>query len=544
MPTSPEFVETLADPLPNQNDASSHVAASKQKQVRKRKQAGLNLVEPNDGGTSVEEDEVGPKRSDDSISIDDQKPLSWSPSKNKSATMNNLRPTRQRHQVQPQRRVVQSSAFDGDEERGHDTDSILLQVIRYLYHILGRSLHLVKLPLSVLMSLLILLVVLTILSATIQNLFCSIPGLSLVCRLSGPQVSTSWECSLPGSSRIFPECRPAATPPDTREVKRLLHAHDELSKVQEDIVGQLSLPFFIKRTESEVREISIRVNFSDLPSRYHPVIPLHNSLAWSNERNRSILVPLFTDFWQEARVVGRNIDRFFLSVRRTHDSAMDIMRETKKRLERIQGLEEQERTQHLMSRALSLLQPAPPSPFVLVREEYLAHLNHLKDVVAKLIAENRLILTSLEGLNDKLFKMGDYIAKDKQELHDSQLRLKTGLLNKVRPKTSALQGIESSLAIVDELDPVRKQGIAVFDACLVRLQKMCADLDDLRARIVMEVVVVEEVPEIAPLESHIFMVSNGLSRMAESKVKADKTTSKFREDMHRQIDESFGRTPW
>jgi hypothetical protein len=193
--------------------------------------------------------------------------------------MENLRHTRQRLQVRPKWRAARSSAFDGDKERVHDTDAILLQVIRYLYDLPGRSLNLVKLPLSMLMSLLSLVLVFGILSAAIKNLSCTIPGLSLVCWFSGPQVGASWKCSLPGSSRFFLECRPPAAPQGTREVQRLLHAHDELSSVQEAIVDHLSLPLFLKRSETAMREVSKRVELSDIPSRYYPVLPLHNLLA-------------------------------------------------------------------------------------------------------------------------------------------------------------------------------------------------------------------------------------------------------------------------
>jgi hypothetical protein len=251
------------------------------------------------------------------------------------------------------------------------------------------------------------------------------------------------------------------------------------------------------------------------------------------------MVPLFTDFWKQARVVGRTIDKSFLHIRGTHDEAIGIMARTERRLERIQGLEEQERAQPFMSRVLSLFQPEPPSPFVLARERYLAHLDRLKDNVDKLIVDNKSVLDSLEDLNDKLIVMGDYIAEDNQELHDSQPSLKTGFLNKIRPNTPALQKIESSLATLDEVNPVCEYAVAVFDASLVRLQRMRAELDDLRERIVTEEVVVEEAKEIASLESQIFMVRKGLTRLQESKVKAEKIKEKYREDLHEQLDASF-----
>ncbi len=278
MSTISKAAETPAHPLLNQNDASSHVAPSKQEQVRKRNQGGLTL-EQGDCRNPVEEDEAGPEWSDNSTNIDDHKRLSRPIGNDKSATMKTLRPTRQRKQVRPKRQAFRSSAFEGDEEKGHDTDSILLQVIRYLYHILGPSLNLVKLLLSMLMSLLILVVVLSILSAATKNLFCSIPGLNLVCWFSGSQFSASWECSLPGSSRFFLKCRPQAVPQGTREVQRLLNAHDELNNVQEAIVGQLSLPLSIKRSETAMREVSKRVELSDLPARHYSVFPLYNLSA-------------------------------------------------------------------------------------------------------------------------------------------------------------------------------------------------------------------------------------------------------------------------
>ncbi len=251
------------------------------------------------------------------------------------------------------------------------------------------------------------------------------------------------------------------------------------------------------------------------------------------------MIPLFTDFWKQTRVAGRNIEKFFSQTRRTHDLALGIMARTEHRLERIQELEEQERTQPFMSRVLSVLQSEPPSPFVLVRDEYLAHLDCLKDNVEKLIVENKMVLHSLEDLNNKLSAMDNYIAKDNQGLQDSRLRLKTGLLNKIRPNTPALQKIGSLLATVDEVNSVREYGVGVFDASLVRLQKMSAELDDLRERIFTEEVSVEEAKEIASLKLQIFMVRKCLTRMQESRATTEKMKEKYREDLHKQLDESF-----
>ena len=338
MSTISESADTMAHLPLDQNDASSHVASSEQKQVQKPKKGRSTLVEPDEdvtppvevqkrkqsrsspvepdendtpsvevqkpkqggstlvkldeSGTLVEEDEAGPEWSDNSMSIDDQKRLSRPIRKTKSATVEILQPaaaaterrksrsrsrsrarsvysaSEKQQQVQPKQRAVRSSVVDEDEKGGHDANSILLQVIRYLYDILGRSLNLVKLPLAMLITLLILLVVLTMLSATITNLFCSIPGLSLVCWFSGPQVGASWKCYLPGSSRFFLECRPPAASQGTRDVTRLLNVHDELNNIQETMVGHLSLPLLIKRSETAMREVSIRVELSDIPSRY------------------------------------------------------------------------------------------------------------------------------------------------------------------------------------------------------------------------------------------------------------------------------------
>ena len=251
------------------------------------------------------------------------------------------------------------------------------------------------------------------------------------------------------------------------------------------------------------------------------------------------MVPLLTDFWKQARVVGKNIDRFFLHVGRTHDLAIGIMVRTEQRLQQIKELDEQDRTQSFLGHAWSLIRPEPPSPFVLVREEYLGHLDRLKGNVDQLIVENKLVLDSMEDLDDKLFVMGDFVMEDKHKTRNSQRDLKAGILNKILPDTPALRKIESSLAVLDEVTSVHEYGAAVFAASLVRLQGLSAELDDLRERIVIEEAGIEEAEGIASIESQVLMVRKGLGRMQDSKARAGQMRQKYRDELHEQLDRNF-----
>ena len=248
-------------PLLDQDGASGYAETDRQEQVRRRRQSGPTLVELDDSETRAEEEDAETEWNYNFSDRDDLKDQPRPMRKNKSTAAKGLPAARQR-------RPPRFDAHHRYEERENDTVVVVSPVTRYLYDILGRSLNLIKMPLLVLMSLLIISVALSILSSAVKSQLCSIPGLNLVCWISGQQGDASWKCSLPGSGRLFAECRTPATPQGAREVQRLLYVHDELNEVQEAIVGQISLPLFIKRSETAMREVSKRVELSDVPSKY------------------------------------------------------------------------------------------------------------------------------------------------------------------------------------------------------------------------------------------------------------------------------------
>jgi hypothetical protein len=79
--------------------------------------------------------------------------------------------------------------------------------------------------------------------------------------------ATSAVCSIPGANYVFPGCVRPPAPTSLKEVQSLIDAHQNLDRIQEIAAGGLSLPLQIKRGESAIREVSKRVELSDLPSR-------------------------------------------------------------------------------------------------------------------------------------------------------------------------------------------------------------------------------------------------------------------------------------
>ena len=80
--------------------------------------------------------------------------------------------------------------------------------------------------------------------------------------------ATASICSLPGSSYVLSACSPPDAPTGIEEFHRLLKVHEELDRIQELAAGGVSLPLFIKRGEAAIREVSKRVELSELPSRF------------------------------------------------------------------------------------------------------------------------------------------------------------------------------------------------------------------------------------------------------------------------------------
>lgn len=102
------------------------------------------------------------------------------------------------------------------------------------------------------------------------TLLASIAIVILILALIGRQVRSQL-CSIPGSSYLISSCLIPDPPTGIQELKRLVNVHEELDRIQELAAGGISLPLLIKRGEAAIREVSKRVELSDLPSRPVPM---------------------------------------------------------------------------------------------------------------------------------------------------------------------------------------------------------------------------------------------------------------------------------
>jgi hypothetical protein len=250
------------------------------------------------------------------------------------------------------------------------------------------------------------------------------------------------------------------------------------------------------------------------------------------------LVPLFDDFQKKARLAGTDIRRFFSHMGRTYDMAIGITDMTEKRLLEIQAIDTLPPEQPLASKALALFRSAPPSTYNLVRDEYLFHLERLKGTVDTLIAENQIVLATLENLEETLNLISDHATTDEIKLNSTQRDLQSRFLALFRVHAPELRRLESSLETLNVLKGARDYAASVFSGSLELLNSVSEALEDLRVRIVEREAIVEA-QDVATLEYQIGMIRKSLGNMRAGREKTEKAKSAYFKDLQRQIDESF-----
>ena len=233
------------------------------------------------------------------------------------------------------------------------------------------------------------------------------------------------------------------------------------------------------------------------------------------------------------------MQRFYSHLGRTYDMAIGITAITERRLQDIQVLESSPDSKlALASKALAIFCSSSPSPHALVRAEYLSHLERLKGSIDTLIAENEIVCTDLQGLEDILYTIHDHATVDEVQLGNTKRDLQSRFLALFKVHAPQLRRLESSLETLDALRGARDVAARLFSGSLLQLRGLSRELEDLRVRIVEQEAIVEA-EDVASLEYQVGMIHKSLDAMRAGKGKAEEAKGAYLKDLQRQIDASF-----
>lgn len=264
---------------------------------------------------------------------------------------------------------------------------------------------------------------------------------------------------------------------------------------------------------------------------------------------RDELVPIFHDFYQLARTVGADVQRFHSHLGRTYDTAIHLSAQTERKLSEIQALESGSETARVSSllhpsSLLAFFMPASRSSRDIVRTEYLAHLTRLKGSIDTLILENELVVANLDTLEEYLYRIHDLAVTDDHHVHAQHYQLAPGgiggslaALFRGRGQALALNRVRDSLDVLDQLRTNRDVASKLVSGSLLQLRGVSRELEDLRVRVVQREVVSED--EAVSLEFQITMIRSSLLRMEMGKQRTRKAKEDFYGGLQRQIDQNF-----
>ena len=314
-------------------------------------------------------------------------------------------------------------------------------------------------------------------------------------------------CRIPGSSLLnLPMCQtsyPRDQDPSTAPVE-----FDELMTVQskfEDILEQsaagVSLPQYMKRGETSIRDLRQIVRFSNLQSR--------------NE-----LVLEFDGFVETARIASYDLQRFNSHVGRAVDNVIATARYTRRVLDQISDAQSSRGLipAFINDRILAPFQPMrQPTAEAALLDQYISHTRIVEEEINRLIDEAQALLLVLTNLEDRLEVIHGISMREGMSIKGTRDEVLSQLWTLLGGNRGALGKYNSQLNLLRQVSEYRKTAWAHISGTILRLQAMGAELEELRERVASAEVLGTGV---VPLSVHIENIEAGVERLEGARANA------------------------
>ncbi|KAK5048950.1 hypothetical protein LTR84_005371 [Exophiala bonariae] len=372
---------------------------------------------------------------------------------------------------------------------------VILQIGGWFLDVLGGALSTLKKPISWVVAAYLF----AGLIMTIQNLLTSsiYTALSPICRVPGVSLLHLPICHYASTDVDTPTISSGSAPVEFDE---LMKTQSHFEEIMSESAAGVSLPMDMKRSETSIRDLRQIVRHSQLASR--------------NE-----LVLEFDGFIETARIASYDLQKFNSHVGRGVDIVLSTARWTQRVLD---DMDVKQSSRGMIPSFFQerLLAPFKPVQFTEDRllDQYVKHTRIVSEEIDRLIEEAQALLLVLQNLEDRLDVIHSVAMHDNIAAQASKDEILTHLWTLVGGNRGKLGKYNNQLTLLRQLGQYRKVAWAHVSGTILTLQRMGAELEELRTR-VGSAELLREHKEI-PLSVHIESIRLGVERLEEGRTRA------------------------
>ena len=180
-----------------------------------------------------------------------------------------------------------------------------------------------------------------------------------------------------------------------------------------------------------------------------------------------------------------------------------------------------------------LFAPFQPVTFTedVLFDQYVQHTRVVEDEINQLVAEAQALLLLLQNLEDRLDVIHGIAVRENLHAEGSKADFLSQLWTMLGGNRSKLGKYESQLRLLGQVNEYRKNAIAHVSGTLVKLQRMGAEIEDLRERVGSVELLGRK--GAVPLRMHIENIEMGVERLEKGRKGA-------KELEHEELQKSIG----
>ncbi|KAF3913970.1 hypothetical protein ABW21_db0207404 [Orbilia brochopaga] len=315
-------------------------------------------------------------------------------------------------------------------------------------------------------------------------------------------------------------------PPD---YKRLMELQFSFEKILEDSVGGSRLAYDMKTSEMAVRDLTTLVRVSGLACRDQLSIHLEQ-------------------FGDTARVASRSLSRFSSRVMGTIDSILALDEWAKKTLEDIRDNEAASK----MSITSLVLWRDNEQIRKDVSNTFLKTTEGMDGQLQRLVMEAQGVLAILDQLEDRLNTIrglphsptrssgaddraaDEIVSREANHIKIENDEVLSAILTKLGANKQKIARNKEHVKLLNNVSHYRKTALSHVSATVVELERMSADLEQLRETVAAPSLL-EGIVEV-PIELHIRNIDQGIMRLTAGRIKASSRKEEYHQAVMAGID--------
>ncbi|KAF3212472.1 hypothetical protein TWF191_010472 [Orbilia oligospora] len=299
------------------------------------------------------------------------------------------------------------------------------------------------------------------------------------------------------------------SPPD---YKRLMELQFSFEKILEDSVGGSRLAYDMKNSEMAVRDLTILVRVSGLACREQLSIHLE-------------------EFGDNARIASRSLSKFSSRVMGTIDSILALDEWAKKTLEDIRDSESGPKSfsSLVLWRDNDQIRRDVANTFTKTTEG-------MNGQLQRLVLEAQNVLTILDQLEEKLTTIHEIISREANHVKMEHDEVLSAIFTKLGANKQKIARSKEQVALLHNVNHYRKTALSHVSATVVELDRMSADLEQLRETVAAPSLM-EGIVEV-PIELHIRNIDQGILRLTAGRLKASTRKEEYTQAVLAGVDYS------